>query len=243
LRTAILTDIHGNLAALQKVVARCRELAVDRYVCLGDTVGYGAQPNACCDLVRELAAFSLLGNHDAAVAGRMRYDDYYDSARAALDWTRDVLSTANQAWLHSLPYTTREGAVSYCHGSPLEPEQFDYIFQPEHARELLPMINELPELTLIGHSHLPRAFTVGKNKVKTVPTSELALRADQKLLVSVGSVGQPRDGDPRACFAILDDETRVLSNQRIAYEIEKTASEIISAGLPVHFARRLFAGV
>jgi diadenosine tetraphosphatase ApaH/serine/threonine PP2A family protein phosphatase len=105
------------------------------------------------------------------------------------------------------------------------------------------MVNDLPELTLIGHSHLPRAFAVGRNKVKTIHATEICLRPDQKLLVSVGSVGQPRDGDARACFAVLDDETRILTCLRAPYEIEKTAEEIIAAGLPVHFARRLFAGV
>ena len=243
MRTAILTDIHGNLPALQQVLARCAELSVERYVCLGDTVGYGAEPNECCEIVRQRASFTLLGNHDAAVSGRMKYDDYYDAARDALDWTRERLTPANQGWLLSLPYTAREGAVAYCHGSPLEPEQFEYIFQTEHAEELLPILGDLAEITLIGHSHLPRAFAINAAGVTDVYADELPIQPGRKHLASVGSVGQPRDGDPRACFAVLDDEARTLSFQRVSYDIEKTASRILASGLSPHFARRLFAGI
>jgi diadenosine tetraphosphatase ApaH/serine/threonine PP2A family protein phosphatase len=242
-RTAILTDIHGNLTALKRVLARCRELGVERYVCLGDTVGYGSWPNECCEIIRERASFSLLGNHDAAVAGRMSYDEYYDLARTALDWTRDVLSAGNEGWLLSLPYTVREGWVAYCHGSPIEPEQFDYIFQPEHALELMPALNDLAELTLIGHSHLSRVFALGGGRVRSLEPDVVQLQPGTKYLISVGSAGQPRDGDPRACFAVLDDEARTVTFVRVEYDIKKTATHILSAGLPSHFAQRLFAGI
>ncbi len=243
LRTAILTDIHANLPALEAVLDRCAELGVDRYVCLGDTVGYGAQPNECCEIVRECASFSLLGNHDAAVAGRMRYDDYYDAAREALDWTRDHISRSNRGWLSSLPYTTREGPFGYCHGSPLEPEQFEYLFHQEHVEELVPILDDLAELTVVGHSHLPRAFAAGLGGARDVYSDEVPLTPGYKYIMSVGSVGQPRDGDPRACFAIVDDEARTFTFARVTYDIRKAANLIESAGLSTHFARRLFAGV
>lgn len=243
MRTAILTDIHGNLPALKRVLARCRELGVDRYVCLGDTVGYGSAPNECCEIIRERASFGLLGNHDAAVCGRMSYDEYYDLARQALDWTREHISAANEGWLLSLPYMVREGWVAYCHGSPIEPEQFDYIFQPEHAQELMPAFADLAELTIIGHSHLSRVFALSDGVVQSLNPSVVELQRGRKYLVSVGSTGQPRDGDPRACFAVLDDETRTLSYIRVEYDIKKTATQILAAGLPSHFAQRLFAGI
>ena len=243
MRTAILTDIHGNLPALRRVLDRCREMGVDRYVCLGDTVGYGSAPNECCEIIRERASFSLLGNHDAAVSGRMSYDEYYDLARMALDWTREHITAANEGWLLSLPYSVREGWVAYCHGSPIEPEQFDYIFQPEHAQELMPALNDLAELTIIGHSHLSRVFALGDGLVSSLDPGVVELKPGKKYLVSVGSAGQPRDGDPRACFAVLDDVTRTLSYVRVEYDIKKTATHILAAGLPTHFAQRLFAGI
>ena len=243
MRTAILTDIHANLPALEAVLARCTGAGSDRYVCLGDTVGYGAQPNECCEIIRERASFSLLGNHDAAVAGRMRYDDYYDAARNALDWTRDQISRSNRAWLASLPYTTREGAFGYCHGSPLEPEQFEYLFRQEHARELLPMLDDLARLTVVGHAHLPRAFAVSLDGVRDIFADEVPLLNGHKHIMSVGSVGQPRDGDPRACFAMIDDEANTFTFGRVAYDIRKAANLIELAGLSIHFARRLYAGV
>lgn len=244
MRTAILTDIHGNLNALERVLERCRELGVERYTCLGDTVGYGAEPNECCDIVRETVSFSLLGNHDAAVAGRMDYDYYYQAARDALDWTRKCIDEPNLAWLRSLPYTVREGWVEYCHGSPLEPEQYEYIFLLEQAQELVQVMNDLAEVTFIGHSHLSRAYALTKESgARSVLADVVRLEPGAKYIVSVGSVGQPRDGDPRSCFGVLDDEERTLTYHRVEYDIDRSASLILDAGLSPHFARRLFAGV
>lgn len=243
MRTALLSDIHANLPALEAVLEECRTLGVDRYVCLGDTVGYAAQPNECCDLVREHAAVTLLGNHDAAVARRMDYGDYYEAARQALDWTRGRLSQANRGWLASLPYSTREGGVEFSHGSPIAPEQYDYIFLADQAAELLPLFHDLSELTLIGHSHLPRAYALSPDGVRALPPREVRLQPGIKYLVSLGSVGQPRDGDPRACFGLLDHDKRTYSLRRVEYDIALTAQRIVSAGLEPHFANRLFAGV
>lgn len=243
MKTAILTDIHANLAALREVLRRCEELGVERYVCLGDTVGYGAQPNACCDLVRERASFSLLGNHDAAVCGRMNYDYYYEAAREALDWTRGQLSEANVAWLASLPYTVREGPVEYSHGSPIDPERYEYIFLLEQAEELVSVHADLADVTFIGHSHLPRAYALTPRSAKDVLAEVVELKAGAKYIVSIGSVGQPRDGDSRSCFGVYDDVARTLTYERVEYAIQETADLILAAGLSTHFARRLYAGV
>lgn len=244
MRTAILTDIHGNLNALQRVFERCELLGVDRYVCLGDTVGYGAEPNECCDLVRERASFSLLGNHDAAVAGRMGYDYYYAAAREALDWTRQGISAANLAWLRSLPYNVREDWVEYCHGSPLLPEDYEYIFLVEQAQELVRIFDDLADVTFIGHSHLLRAYRLTKEDgAESIMNDVVHVAPGAKYIISIGSVGQPRDGDSRACFGVFDDESRTLEFHRVEYDIERSASLILQAGLSPHFARRLFAGV
>src|SRR5947208_6162787 len=131
MRTAILTDIHANIEALTACIAAAEAQKVDRFVCLGDTVGYGADPDAACNLVRQKCQFAVLGNHDAAVAGRMDYSYYYAAAREVLDWTALHLSKENMEWLRGLPYQKAEGDVTYGHASPRDPQAFAYDFTPE----------------------------------------------------------------------------------------------------------------
>src|SRR5690348_3675554 len=133
MRIGIFSDTHANFEALTSVLAALKQERVDRMVCLGATVGYGAHPNECCDLMRQHAAFTILGHHDAAVAARMDYSYYYDAARQALDLHASILTPENMKWLQSLPYEVREGHVSFCHGSPVNIEEFEYIFAPEQA--------------------------------------------------------------------------------------------------------------
>ena len=159
-RIAILSDVHANLEALAEVERTIADLGVDQIACLGDVVGYGASPNECCDILRRIASVALLGNHDAAVAGRMDYAFYYDAARHALDWTARNLRPDNLAWLGSLPYTHRVGEVGFSHGSPIHPEAYDYILAGEQAGELLPFVDQLPPVTFIGHSHLTKVFAL-----------------------------------------------------------------------------------
>jgi diadenosine tetraphosphatase ApaH/serine/threonine PP2A family protein phosphatase len=206
-------------------------------------VGYGASPNPCCELVREHAEVTLLGNHDAAVAGRMDYSFYYDAARHALDWSANVLNDENLAWLRSLPYTYRIGDVGFCHGSPVEPRSYEYIFALEQARELTPFSGDLPEVTFIGHSHLCKAFAIGSGGALVEVVSSARLRQGYKYVISVGSIGQPRDCDNRACFVIYDTSRREVSYHRVAYDIETSAQKIFDADLALNFGKRLFLGV
>src|SRR3954466_4427614 len=160
MRLGILSDIHANYEALGAVVEAFKAESIDRYYCLGDTVGYGGSPNECSDLVRDLVVATILGNHDAAVAGRMDYSYYYEAARHALDTHAGMLTRENMAWLKTLPYKHRveDTGVDLCHGSPLRLEEFEYIFAPEQARECLAIWEELNHITLIGHSHLCKVF-------------------------------------------------------------------------------------
>jgi diadenosine tetraphosphatase ApaH/serine/threonine PP2A family protein phosphatase len=243
LRTAVLTDIHANLPALEAVIAHAEAEGVDRWVCLGDTVGYGAQPNECCERVRDRVSFCLLGNHDAAVAGRMSYEWYHPPARAALEWTRGELDDDNLAWLSSLPYTVREGEVAFCHGSPVDPEAYDYIFHASHARELLPMWEGLASVTFLGHAHLPRAFALTREVVETLTESPFPLQVGRKYVFAVGSVGQPRDGDVRSAYALFDDVARTVTYHRVPYAFETAAQRILRVPqLPPQFAQRLYEG-
>ncbi|MBS2022383.1 MAG: metallophosphoesterase [Deltaproteobacteria bacterium] len=242
MRTCILTDIHANLEALTACLEASSKLAVDRYVCLGDTVGYGADPNATCDLVRKHCEFAVLGNHDAAVAGRMDYSYYYAAAREVLDWTAVQLSSDNMAWLQSLDYSRQEEGVLYGHASPRDPTAFEYVFALEQAEDLVVRAPKLSHLSFIGHSHLQRAFLLGK-EVKDVWAENVMIEDQHTYLCSIGSCGQPRDYDPRSCFGVWDDETKVVEFHRVPYDAEKTARKILSAGLSPHFARRLLHGV
>jgi diadenosine tetraphosphatase ApaH/serine/threonine PP2A family protein phosphatase len=243
MRYAILSDVHSNIEALTAVRRTLEGEGIDKYICLGDVVGYGASPNECCDLLRELCEITLLGNHDAAVAGRMDYSFYYDAARQALDWSASVLRAEHLGWLKGLPYSCRIGQVGFCHGSPLDPEAYEYIFALEQAQELLPYALDLPEVTFIGHSHLCKAFAVGRGDVKDVVSPRFSLRRGHKYIISVGSVGQPRDYDSRSCCAVYDTERRSVEFLRVEYDIESSAQRIFDADLALNFGRRLFLGV
>ncbi|MBX5482081.1 MAG: metallophosphoesterase family protein [Myxococcaceae bacterium] len=243
MRLAIISDIHSNFEALTEVLRTAEQYKVDRIVSLGDVVGYGASANECCELVRSATEVTLLGNHDAAVAGRMDYSFYYDAARHALDWTANVLTDENIAWLRSLPYTYRIGETGFCHGSPIDPKAYEYIFALEQARELMPHVQDLPEVTFIGHSHLCKAFAIGNGEVNDVVAQKFGVRRGYKYIISVGSVGQPRDYDNRACFVVHDTDARTVEYVRVEYDIETSAQKIFDADLALNFGKRLFLGV
>ncbi len=244
MRVGIISDIHSNIEALTEVVRALEKLGLDHVICLGDVVGYGASVNECCDLVRRTAEVTLLGNHDAAVAGRMDYSFYYDAARHALDWTASRIEPHHLAWLQSLPYTHRIGDIGFSHGSPVLAENYDYVFATEQARELIPHFGDLAEVTFIGHSHLCKAFALhAAGDVNDVGAKRFGLRRGYKYIASVGSVGQPRDYDNRACFVVYDSEARTVEYHRVPYDIEASAQKIFDADLALNFGRRLFLGV
>jgi diadenosine tetraphosphatase ApaH/serine/threonine PP2A family protein phosphatase len=243
MRIGIFSDVHANLEALSAVLSAYESEKIDKYVCLGDTVGYGGSPNECCDLVRNLVAFTILGNHDAAVAGRMDYSYYYDAARQALDFHADVLTPNNMTWLRELPYSRHDFGLYFCHGSPVNLEEFEYIFAPEQAALCLPMWDELGEVTFIGHSHLCKAFALTKAEVFEVVAPRFVIRPGHKYVVSVGSVGQPRDYDNRASYTIYDTAEKTFEFKRVSYDIEAAANKIYAADLERNFGNRLFLGV
>jgi diadenosine tetraphosphatase ApaH/serine/threonine PP2A family protein phosphatase len=245
MRLGIFSDVHANLEALSAVVEALKRESVDVHYCLGDVVGYGASPNECADIVRRIAKVTILGNHDAAVAGRMDYSYYYEAARRALDLHAATLSAENMEWLRQLPYMHKvpNSEVHLCHGSPVRLEEFEYIFAPEQARECLPYYGELGHLTLIGHSHLCKVFELTSEEVTELPARRFTLRPDRKYIISVGSTGQPRDYDNRASYIVYDTDTREFEFKRVEYDIEGAAQKIFEARLERNFAHRLFIGV
>jgi diadenosine tetraphosphatase ApaH/serine/threonine PP2A family protein phosphatase len=245
MRLGIFSDVHANIEALTAVMEGLRHERIDRFFCLGDVVGYGASPNECCDIVRRVAEVTILGNHDAAVAGRMDYSYYYEAARHALDTHASMLTRDNMEWLKTLPYKYRVGetGVDLCHGSPLRIEEFEYIFAPEQARECLSIWDDLNHITLIGHSHLCKVFALKPGMVRELPPQTFDLEDGVKYIVSVGSVGQPRDYDNRASYTVYDTEERTFEFKRVAYDIDSAAQKIFAADLERNFGNRLFLGV
>jgi diadenosine tetraphosphatase ApaH/serine/threonine PP2A family protein phosphatase len=242
-RYGIISDIHGNIEALQASLRALANENIDTYICLGDVVGYGANPEECVKVVRDLVKVCIVGNHDAAVAGRMDYSYYYDAARHALDWCRARVSPETMSWLQGLPYKYTEGSVDFCHGSPVCPEEFEYIFTKEKARELLKFHEQLNWVTFIGHSHLTRSFALSREEAYNVKGPEFVVRKDYKYIITVGSVGQPRDGDPRSCCAVFDDQSGLFKYVRTEYDIESQMRKIIDAGLAYNFGARLLVGI
>lgn len=244
MRYGIFSDTHANLGALEAVLREFDRENVDELVCIGDTVGYGPQPEECCQKVRTLTRHTILGNHDAAVSGRMDYSYYYDAAREALDLHSSLVSSESMEWLKGLPYSAQDDGTHFCHGSPLDLEQFEYIFTVDQASTCIPIWEDLGQVTFIGHSHLCKSYALGRERVYEVITKDFEVHPEFRYIVSVGSVGQPRDHDPRASYTIYDTDRGLFEFKRVEYDIAATAQRIFDESrLSDSFGARLFAGV
>ena len=244
MKIGLFSDIHSNLNALQVVLDFYREHPCDEYLCLGDVVGYGPQPDECCNEVRKFATMTILGNHDAAVCGRMNYAYYYDAARNVLDYHARLLSDENMEWLRNLPYMYKHSeGFTICHGSPIEPSEFNYVFFIEQALQLLPHFKDLDNVTFIGHSHLTKSFALTEHNAVDVTAPSITFEPDKKYFVTVGSVGQPRDYDNRACCTIYDTETKTIEFFRLPYDIEGTVRKLFATEITYNFGKRLYLGI
>lgn len=244
MRYGILGDIHGNLSALEAVLARFKDERVDRVISVGDIVGYGAAPSQCIQLVREAGAAVVMGNHDAAAVERLDLVYFNNYAKAAVYWTRTVLNAKEREWLTSLPLTLHLEHCSVAHGTLHRPELFDYIQSPTDADPSLDIM-PLP-VCFVGHTHVPvTLLRLRDDPTRTAYTVEYEVDLDEacRSLVNVGSVGQPRDEDPRAAYAIFDSDQSKVWIKRIEYDVEREAARIREAGLPDVLADRLFLGV
>lgn len=238
MRYGILGDIHANLAALTAVLEALERAGAERYLCLGDIVGYGADAAACVRRVRELDPWIVAGNHDWAVAGRLGLDFFNAPARAAILWTRRALQPDEIAWLGSLELAATCDGISLAHGTLNDPAAFDYLQTPYDA--YLSFQQLTTRLAFVGHSHIPITFFDGPAVTYSVE-AQVAL-AGRRAIANVGSVGQPRDEDPRASCGVLDTERDTLEVLRVPYDIEETARRIRAAGLPPLLAERLRLG-
>jgi diadenosine tetraphosphatase ApaH/serine/threonine PP2A family protein phosphatase len=245
-RLAILSDIHSNLEAFDVALSKVERLGVDRVVSCGDWVGYNADPNAVVDRVRSLAITSVMGNHDAVACGLEEPLLFNPVAREAILWTRETLSRKNREFLRGLPAQARVGdAVLLVHGSVVDRDQ--YLFEAQAAREDFEALERsypAVRLAFFGHTHYPITFSrlCRDGRVESDGAAWLSLENERLYLVNGGSVGQPRDRDPRLSFVVADLGEGWVERYRIPYPVEITARKVIDAGLPAFLARRLFAG-
>jgi diadenosine tetraphosphatase ApaH/serine/threonine PP2A family protein phosphatase len=242
MRIAVVSDIHGNLHALEAVFAALDEDPPDELWCLGDLVGYGARPNECCAAIEARASICLAGNHDLAVRGTIDLMEFSGDAGTAARWSREVLSAGSLAYLESLEPQGTRADVALFHASARDPV-WEYVLSDRVAIATLELTEQ--PIVLVGHSHVALhvklagdAFTGELSPGGT----ELDL-SDARTLLNPGSVGQPRDGDPRAAYLLLDLDERTASFRRVEYDIARTQAEIREAGLPDLLAQRLEAGL
>jgi diadenosine tetraphosphatase ApaH/serine/threonine PP2A family protein phosphatase len=236
----ILSDLHGNLEALEAVLADAEGL-YDRILCLGDLVGYGADPNAIVDWTRKNVPVIIRGNHDKAGAGLDDLETFSPLARASAWWTRTVLTPESRSYLERLPRgpLPYEG-IDLVHGSPADEDE--YLISTE---DVLPVRAYLvARATFFGHTHIQGGFLLAQRTAMRIPAAGV-LQIEQKYfyLVNPGSVGQPRDGDPRAAYALYSPEDRTVEFRRAPYDVDRAAAKIRAAGLPDFLAARLHEGI
>jgi diadenosine tetraphosphatase ApaH/serine/threonine PP2A family protein phosphatase len=244
MKYGILGDIHANLSALQAALERFDREGVQHVISVGDVVGYGAAPRECIELLRSVNATVVKGNHDAACIGELDAIYFNNYAREAVRWTSALLTREDRKWLASLPMTAHLEHCSVAHGTLHRPELYDYIQSTTDGDPSLDIM-ELP-VCFVGHSHVPvTLLRLRDDPLRTGYTrdDEIDLSEAHRALVNVGSVGQPRDEDPRAAYAIHDTERAGVWIKRVEYDIDCEARRIRRAGLPGMLADRLFLGV
>jgi diadenosine tetraphosphatase ApaH/serine/threonine PP2A family protein phosphatase len=239
-RYAILSDVHGNLEALRAVLADAAPRA-DGVLCLGDIVGYGADPGACVELLDRRARAIVAGNHEHGVAGLLSLGWFNGWARAAAEWTRERFDDDHRAWLAALPLVRELEDATLVHASPAQPDEWDYLVTPEDGWSAFG--DFATRWCFVGHSHVPGAWSLGSSGPDFDPRPSVVIaEPGRRYLVNVGSVGQPRDRDPRASYGVWDVDAGRVEVRRVTYDVETARAKIVAAGLPRFLAERLGAG-
>ena len=240
MRVAVISDVHGNFHALEAALEQIDGERIDAIWCLGDVVGYGPLPNECCDLVRERCDVCLVGNHDLVALGQISVGDFNDEAAAAATWTAQQLTDESRAFLEGLQPSGSAAGVDLFHASARDPV-WEYILTEEAAQATLELTTAL--IVLVGHSHVALAITAANDGVAGgLAPGGTDVQLDGRWLLNPGSVGQPRDGDPRAAWLLLDLDRMFAAFQRVPYSIEETQNEMRERGLPRLLAARLARG-
>ena len=237
---AILGDIHANLDALEVVLADCREQGVTDYLCTGDVVGYNACPHECLEIVRALNCPVVMGNHDHYVSSRQNLEDFNPHAAAVIEWTRKQLSEEEMCFLRSLPFVATKMGITLVHATMDNPEDFGYVF--DHLQAESNFFHQITPLCFHGHTHCPMIYEKQMGGVYRIDAQDFKLPIGRKYFINVGSVGQPRDGDPRASYVVYDMAARQIRFRRVAYDVQAAMARNRLAGLPEKCASRLEIG-
>jgi diadenosine tetraphosphatase ApaH/serine/threonine PP2A family protein phosphatase len=237
---AILGDIHSNIDALKVVLDDCRSQGVTDFLCTGDVVGYNAAPRECLEIIRDLGCPVVKGNHDDYVSTDRDLDDFHPNAAAVVMWTRGQLADDELRWLRDLPYTEKKLGISIVHSTWDNPDTFGYVF--DHLQAEANFISQPTPLCFHGHTHCPMIYEKQMGGVFRIDAQDMPLTLGRKYFINVGSVGQPRDGDPRASYALYDPAARQVRFRRVEYDVRAAQDRIIAAGLPIRLAQRLEIG-
>jgi predicted phosphodiesterase len=241
-RVAVISDVHANWHALEAVLAEVEREEPDELWCLGDLVGYGPRPNPCCAAVERRASICLAGNHDLGVLGTIDLAEFTGDAVEAARWTRSVLAEGSRQFLEALKPLGRREGVELFHASPRDPV-WEYVLTAEAAAAAFELTQS--QIALVGHSHVPLAISLGGNVLDggLAPGGSETALGSTRWLLNPGSVGQPRDGDPRAAWLLIDFGTGRAEHRRVEYEVALTQNEIRERGLPDALALRLAHGI
>ncbi|MFC1644202.1 metallophosphoesterase family protein [Candidatus Omnitrophota bacterium] len=236
----IISDIHGNLQAFDAVIKSLPEKNNTHIICAGDVVGYGADPDGCIEKMLALGAKNILGNHDAAVIDKTDIYYFNEYAASAVLWTKEHLSKAGREYLNALPLVLEEDLFTVVHGTLHDPEQFIYMVSAASAMHTFERLKT--KICFVGHSHVPGVFIFRDGKVYQSFKKKIRIEKGEKYIINVGSVGQPRDNDSRACYCTYDPDKGEVDFYRIEYDIKLAREQIISAGLPQTLGDRLLYG-
>lgn len=240
MRYAVLSDIHGNLEALQAVLRECSLAQAQALLCAGDIVGYGANPKECLAVVRQFKVITVAGNHDWAVGGRLDFSHFTDDGRAAVEWTRRHISMEDIAYLNARELVVKNKDCILVHASLDDPQQFKYLTNVSKATSSLTLM-DVP-VCFIGHTHVPGVYVQADGKSYHLDNSTIEMQPGYKYIVNAGSVGQPRDGNPMASFCIYDTQLQIIELRRVPYDVHEAQRRILEAGLPKNLAFRLASG-
>ena len=237
MRYAIFADIHGNLEALETALEYVKKRRLTQFVVLGDSVGYGADPNECLEWAFRNATFHVLGNHEAAILHETIREHFTDWARKAIEWTSKKLRPELTTKIKELPYLQSDGAMTLAHGTLHSPEEFHYLFNEGDAYKSFLTLRTT--FGFVGHSHVPCFFAEKEETGGRLKEGILKLRKGERYLLNPGSIGQPRDRDSRLSFGILDEDKLTFEIVRLPYDNKRASEKILAEGLPASLAYRL----
>lgn len=241
MRYGIFSDIHSNIEALDEVISAYQNESIDKYFCIGDVVGYAANPKECIERVKKLAEITVAGNHDWATVNLFSIDFFNDYAKEAIHWTKLIISDAEINFLESLNLTYKSEGFILVHGTLGHPEEFNYMTDGYIAEETFNLMQE--DICFVGHTHKPGVFMKDSHgRIHYRQDDSYEINPGNKYIVNVGSVGQPRDGNPKAAYCIYDTDKKEVQIKRVGYDSVAAGKKIMDAGLPKFLGERLMMG-